>query len=158
MGAKGFYAAQEGHIVNALPPVDISGGKFSDVWSMAKHAHATIIIQIGVSAAAFTKIILNACDDFVPTNRTAIPFNLFSEETAAGDTLAAKEAVAAAGKTPSAADTIMYVIEVDASDLPQGSPNLEVSLTNGTNSVIASVVAILSGSRFAEDQSATAIA
>lgn len=158
MSAKGFYTAQEGHIVNALPPIDISSGKFSDVWSMRKHAHATIIVQVGVSAAAFTKIILNACDDFVPTTRTAIAYTLFSEETAAGDTLAAKEAVLAAGKTPSAADTIMYVIEIDASDLPDGSPNLEVSLTNGVNSVIASVAVILSGSRFAEDLSATAIA
>ena len=158
MGAKGFYTAQEGHVVNILPPVDISGGKFSDVFSLRNHAHATIVVQIGVSAAAFTKIIVNACDDFTPSNRTAIPFTLFSEETAAGDTLAAKEAVAAAGKTPSANDGIMYVIEVDASELPQGSPNLELSLTNGVNSVIASAIAILSGSRFAEDQSATAIA
>jgi hypothetical protein len=158
MGAKGFYAAQEGHIINALPPVDITGGKFSDVWSMRNHAHATIIVQVGVSAAAWTKIILNACDDFTPATRIAIPYTLFVEETAAGDTLAAKEAVLATGRTPSANDSIMYVIEVDASELPNGFPNLEVSLTNGANSVIGSVIAILSGSRFAEDLSATAIA
>lgn len=158
MSAKGFYVAQQGHIINALPPIDISSGKFSDVWSMAKHQHCTIIVQVGVSAAAFTKIIVQACDDFVPTATTDIAYTLFSEETAAGDTLAAKEAVAAAGKTPSANDNIMYVIEVDASELPDGKPNLRVSLTNGVNSVIASVVAILSGSRFAEDVSATAIA
>ena len=157
MSAKGFYVAQEGHIVNALPPIDISSGKFSDVWSMKNYQHCTIIVQVGVSAAAFLKIIVNACDDFVPTTRTALAYTLFSEETAAGDTLAAKEAVAAAGKTPSANDTIMYVIEIDASELPAGSPNLEVSLTNGVNSVIASVVAILSGARYAEDLSATAI-
>ena len=157
MSAKGFYSAQEGHWVSALAPVDITGGKFSDVWSMKKHAHASIYIPVGVSAAAFTKIILNACDDFVPTTRTAIPFTLFSEETAAGDTLAAKEAVLAAGKTPSANDGIMYIIEIDAADLPDGSPNLEVSLTNGVNSVIAAVGVLLTGARYAEDQSATAI-
>ena len=126
MGAKGFYAAQEGHIVNALPPVDITGGALSDVWSMRNHGHATIIVQAGVSAAAWTKIILQACDDFVPTNTTDIPFTLFSEETAAGDTLAAKEAVATTGKTPSANNGIMYVIEVDASELPEGKPNLRL--------------------------------
>jgi len=154
----GANIAEQFHVVNALPPVDITGGKFSDVWSMENYTHATIIVQIGVSAAAFTKIIINACDDFVPTTRTAIAFSMYAEETAAGDTLAARLAVAAAGHTPSAADTIMYVIEVDASELPAGSPNMEVSLTNTTNSVIASVVAILSGSRYAGDQSATAIA
>lgn len=156
--SKGFYTAQDGHIVNILPPVDITGGKFSDVFSMKDFAHATIVIQVGVSAAAWTKIIVNACDDFVPTNRTAIPFTLYAQETAAGDVLAAKQAVAAAGYTPSANDSIFYVIEIDAAELPAGKPNLELSLTNGANSVIASAIAILSGSRYAGDQNATAIA
>lgn len=150
--------AERHHFVNILPPIDISSGKFSDVFSMAKHAHATIIVQVGVSAAAFTKIIVNACDDFVPTTRTAIAFRQYAEETAAGDTLGAATAVAAAGYTPSAADNIMYVIEIDAEELPAGKPNLELSLTNGVNSVIASAIAILSGSRYAGDQSATVIA
>jgi hypothetical protein len=158
MSAKGFYAAQEGHFVNALPPVDISSGKFSDVWSMRKHEHCTIVVQVGVSAAAWTKIIVNATDDFVPTTRQAIPYTLFSQETAAGDVLAAKEAVLAAGKTPSANDSIFYVIEIDASELPDGKPNLEVSLTNGVNSVIGSVLAILSGARYEDDQSPTVVA
>lgn len=153
-----FYTAQEGHIVNALPPIDITGGVTSDVWSMAEHDHATIVVAVGVSAAAFTKIILNACDDFVPTNTEAIGYTLYSEETAAGDTLGAAEAVAAAGKTPSANDNIFYVLEVDANQLPDGKPNLQVSLTNGVNSVIASVTAVLSGSRYAGDQNATVIA
>lgn len=153
-----FVAAQDGHIVNALPPIDITGGKQSDVWSMKNFGHATIIIQIGVSAAAFTKIILQACDDFTPSNTTDIAYRLYKEETAAGDTLSAVEAVAAAGKTPSANDTIMYVIEIDADELPDGKPNLRVSLTNGANSVIASVVAILSEARFSGDQNETAIA
>lgn len=152
------YIAQQTHIVNALPPVDITGGKLSDVWSMKDYAHASIIVQVGVSAAAFTKIILQACDDFVPTNTTDIAYKLYAEETALGDTLGAVEAVAATGKTPSANDTIMYVIEVDAAELPAGKPCLRVSLTNGANSVIGSVIAILSGSRYAKDQSATAIA
>lgn len=153
-----FYAAQEGHFVNALPPVDITGGVATDVWSMESHAHASILVAVGVSAAAFTKIIVQACDDFVPTNTTDIPYTLYAEETAAGDTLGAAEAVAATGRTPSANDNIMYVIEIDADELPAGKPNLRVSLTNGTNSVIASVTVVLSGSRYAGDQNATAIA
>jgi len=155
---KGLTIAEGAHVINALPPIDITSGRFSDVWSMENYAHATIIVQVGVSAAAFTKIIVNACDDFVPTTRTALAYAMYAEETAAGDTLGARTAVAAAGHTPSAADTIMYVIEIDAAELPAGSPNLEVSLTNGVNSVIASVVAILTGPRYAGDQSATAIA
>lgn len=153
-----FFSAQEGHIVNILPPVDITGGADSDVFSMKNYSHASIVLQVGVSAAAFTKIIVQSCDDFVPTNTTDIPFTLYAEETAAGDTLGAKEAVAAAGKTPAAADNITYVIEIDARELPEGEPNVRLHLTNGANSVIASAVALLSGSRYASDQTATAIA
>ena len=155
---KGINIAEQCHIVNAMPPINITGGVDSDVWSMAKHEHAPIIIPIGVSAAAFTKIILQACDDFVPSATTDIGYRLYAEETAAGDTLDAAEAVAAAGRTPDAADNIVYVIEIDASELPAGKPNLRVHLTNGVNAVIASVIVILSGARYSEVQSASTTA
>jgi hypothetical protein len=83
---------------------------------------------------------------------------IYKEETAAGDTLGSATAVLAAGTTPSATDSIMYVIEVEAAELGDGYSTLELSLTNGVNSVIASAVAILSGERFTGDQNATAIA
>jgi hypothetical protein len=158
MGAKGFVIAEEGHVVNILPPVDITGGVTSDVWSMANYSHCTIILQIGVSAAAFTAIIVEECDDFVPTTHNDIAYHVYKEETAAGDTLGARTAVAAAGLAPSANDNIMYVIEIDADQLTDGFPCLRLELTNGVNSVIASAVAILSGARYASEQSATAIA
>ncbi|KKK97969.1 hypothetical protein LCGC14_2647430 [marine sediment metagenome] len=150
--------AEQLHIVNIMPPIDITGGVDADVFSMANYKHATIILAIGVSAAAFTKILVNEVDNFAGDNPVAIPFALYAEETALGDTLAAKEAVAAAGKTPSANDGIMYVIEIDADELSDGKGFIELSITNGVNAVLASAVAILSGARFGGDQSATAIA
>jgi len=155
---RGFNVAEQGHVVNVLPPVDITGGKSGDVFTMEAHAHASIIVQIGVSAAAFTKILLNECTSFAAAGATAIAFNVYKEETAAGDTLGARTAVAATGLTPSANDNIMYVIELDADELSPGYEFVQVQLTNGTNSVLASVVAILSGARYGQDQSATAIA
>jgi len=159
MGAKGINIAEKCHVVNILPPIDITGGVYGDVFSMENHAHATIIIQVGVSAAAFTKIILNECVDFTGHSGTAVAkaHSIYKEETAAGDTLGARTAVAVGGTTPSANDTIMYVIELDAAELSEGYGFVELSLTNGTNSVIASAVAILSGSRYAGDQNDTAI-
>lgn len=151
-----FRIAEEGHIVNILPPVDITGGKTSDVFSMENYAHATIIVQIGVSAAAFTKVIVEECDDFVPTTATGIAYAVYKEETALDDTLGARTAVAAAGLDPSANDNIFYVIEIDAAQLSPGKNKLRLNLTNGVNSVIASAVAILSGARYAPG--ATAIA
>jgi hypothetical protein len=156
--SKGFYTAQEGHVVPVLAPVDITGGKTGAAFSMKNHAHASILVQVGVSAAAFTKIIVNACTDKDGTNPTAIPFDIFACETANADVTGARTAVAVAGYTPSANDGIFYVIELDAAQLPQGSPYVQLQLTNGANSVIASAVAILSGGRYINDQSATVLA
>lgn len=154
---KGVNIAENMHVVNILPPIDITGGATGDVFNMANYAHATIIIQIGVSAAAFTKILVNECTAADATGATAIAHYIYKEETATGDTLGARTAVAAAGTTPDAADTIFYVIELDASELSAGSNYVQLSLTNGVNSVIASAVAILSGARYAQDQSPTAL-
>ncbi len=156
---QGINVAEMGHVVNVIPPIDISGGKKGDIFTMENYAHATVIIAIGVSAAAFTKILVNECSDLTGSDRTAIAYSVYKEETAAGDTLGARTAVALAGLTPSANDTIFYVIELDARELSDDRQFVEIELTNTSpNSVIASVVAILSGSRYGGDLSVTAIA
>ncbi len=157
MSAKGFYLAQEGHTVNILPPVDITGGKVAQAFSMANYAHVSILLQLGVSAAAFTKIIVNACTDAAGDSPTAIPFDIFTQETAGAskDVLSGRTPVTAAGYTPSANDGIFYVIEIDAAQLPAGKIYVQLDLTNGANSVIASAAAILSGGRDTSDQSLT---
>jgi hypothetical protein len=158
MGAKGFVIAEEGHIVNLVPAVNITGGVTGQVFNMKNHAHVSILIQIGVSAAAFTKIIVNECTDIGGDGPVAIPFALYAQETAGAvnDVLGARQQIASAGYTPSANDGIFYVIELDASELDQGFDYVQLSLTNGSNSVIANAVAILSGARFAKVSSATA--
>lgn len=145
---RGINIFEQAHLVNAIPPINGTGGKSTDVWHMKYHRWANIILQIGVSAAAATKILVFGCTDAAGTNPTAIPFTLYKEETALGDTLSAKEAVTAAGYTPSANDNIMYGILVDASELPDDKPYMYVQVTNGTNSVILSAVAILTGARY----------
>lgn len=157
---RGFYTAQQGHVVNILPPVDITGGKTAQAFSMKRHQHATIFVQVGVSAAAFTKILVNSCTDNAGTGAAAMAFALYAQETAgaSNDVLGARVDVTSAGYTPSANDGIFYVIEIDAAELPAGADYVELQLTNGTNSVIASALAVLSGSRYAEDQNATVTA
>ena len=88
----------------------------------------------------------------------AIPYSLYKQETAGADkdVLTAITAVAAAGFTPSAADGIFYVIEIDDAEMEAALAGplsgtlgqfayLQLSFTNGANSVIASAVAVLSG-------------
>jgi hypothetical protein len=156
---KGFYLAQEGHPVLALPPQDVNGGVSANRFKMNHHGHASIIVAIGASAAAATKILVHEADAESDGNKNAIGFDYFAETTANGDTLGAKQAVSAAGVTPTANDNVFYVIEIDASALSDGFDWIEVEITNASgNSVLASVVAVLSGARYSGDQSATAIA
>lgn len=148
---KGFNIAEQGHVVQFLAPVDITGGKTGQAFSMKNHEHASIFILAGVSAAAFTSMVVNACTDAAGSNPTAIPFNVYKQEAAGAshDVLGPRTAVTAAGLAPSANDGIFYVIELDASELPDGSPYVNVVLANGSNSVIGAGLAVLSGSRFA---------
>lgn len=145
---RGMNLAEQAHVVNVLPAVDITGGKTGDVFSMKAHRHATILLSIGVSAAAFTKILVNACSDAAGSNPEAIAFDIYREETDAGDSFGARHAVDAAGYTPSANNNIMYCIEIDAAQLPDDKPYVQLQLTNGANSVIASAIAVLTGAGY----------
>jgi hypothetical protein len=155
MSAKGFFSAQEGHWVPLIGPIDITGGKTSPPVALKVWNHASILLAIGVSAAAFIKIIVNACTDAAGDSATAIPFKLYAAETASLDQLGPLVAVPAAGYTPSANDNIYYVIELDTDDLIAVGPTFsyfQLQLTNGANSVIAFAGAVLSKGRYAGDQ------
>lgn len=154
---RGLVVSEMGHVVLALAPVSASGGKTTQAFSMDNYMHASIVIGIGAQAAQMTSIVVNACTSAAGANPTAIPFSVYKAETANGDVLGARTLEAAAGFQPSATAGIFYVIELDAEELPQGSPYVEVVITNGANADFVSVVAFLSGARFAEQQSPTVI-
>lgn len=161
--AKGIYTAQDEHVVNILPPVDVTGGKTSQAFSMAGARHASIILQIGVSAAAPTGVTVQAGTATAAVGASvagaaAIPFDLFKQETAGAgnDVLGTRTATAATGFVPSANDGIFYVIEIDGDSLPAGSPYVQLNIANGVNSVIASAVAVLSGLGYSGESNPTA--
>lgn len=153
-----FVLAEEGHVVNLINPIDINGaGADSDVFSMEGYSHASIVVQLGVTGAASTLTVYE-CDDFTPTNSTAIAFRYYAEATAGGDTLAAEAAATTSGISTGTADGIMYVIEIDAADLSDGYPCLQIKLSDPSAATVVSAVAILSGGRFKSPASATVIA
>lgn len=146
---SGFVLAEEAHVVNALPPIDLNGGKNTDVWDMADYASATIIVQLGVSAGAVPTMKVQACDDFTPSNTVDKAFTYYAETTSDGDTLAAKATAASTGLALSQNNNVYYVIEFDARELGDGYSKMRLSFSDPSASVIGSVVAILSGARFA---------
>lgn len=158
MSADRFYLAQSGHVVLALAPVDITGGVHSAAINFSKYSHLSAILAIGVSAAAPGLVTVEACTAQDGTGATAIAFDVFKSETAAGDVLGARTSVTATGFTPVAADGIFYVIELDRAAMPAGYKYVRVSVANTSNSVIASIVFVLSGASYAGDQSPTVLA
>jgi len=151
-----FYVSQMGHVVNVLPPVDITGGATTGVvFSMETYSHASVILQFGVTGAS-CNVTVEECDAFSPSVHPDITFSTFKEETAAGDTLGAL--VSAATLATSTNNSIMYVIELDAAQLSEGYPYVRLNWSNPGQATLASAVAILSGARYACDQSATVIA
>lgn len=159
---KGFVVAEQGHVVNIIPPVDNTGGKISQAFSMRDYQHATIIFQIGVAAAAGVTLKLQcgtatALGGTNVAGATPIGFKLYRQETAGAnfDVLGPGVIVPSTGYVVPAGNSIFYVIELDGQELPQGSPWVQLVTVNGANSVIGSAVAVLSGARFAEVQSPT---
>ena len=157
-GSRGFVIGEAGHVVNILPPIDLNGGVVnSDVFSMRNYNHASIIISQGVIAGAST-VTLEECDDFVPTNTTAIAFAAYKEETADGDTLGPRVAVPATGLVMTTNNNTFYVIEVDGQELSDGRPALRLVFSDPAAGAIVGAVAVLSRARFGEVESQTEIA
>src|SRR5688500_13686940 len=67
---------EETHVVKGLDPVAdaFSGTVYSDVVSMKENNRCVFLVVKGVGTTGTSTITVQACDDFVPTTRTAIPF------------------------------------------------------------------------------------
>lgn len=153
---RGFFLAEQAHTVLALAPVDINGGKTSAVWSHARYPHASIMIEMGVTGGAST-VTIEACDDFVPTTPTAVPFAVYKCETASGDVLGDRFECTATGFVTSLNDGIWYRIEIDAADLPIGQKNARVKFSNPGATTLAAVNVVLSNPRYGHKGTSTVL-
>lgn len=154
---KGITIAEQCHVVNAYPAADCSGAVWNtDVISMKNAAHATVILSAGTTGGTST-VTVQECDDTTPSNTSAIAFDYYSETTDSGDTLGDRASATTAGFTTSANDNIFYVIEIDASELSDGYPYFRVHGTDPGGATTINVVVILSGIRYAIENTPTAI-
>lgn len=149
---QGINLIEEGHPAVLLPPVDITGGAVCPRFSMERYRKAAILVTVGVSAAAFTKILVKECDAASGGTANAIPFSVYKAETATIDIFGPREAVTAAGLTPAAANNITYLVDLDARELSEGFHFVELELTNDSgNAVQACVLAVLTGGRYIDE-------
>lgn len=159
----GFNISEAGHIVNLIPPVDGNAGApvTCQGFKMDKYDHASIIVQLGVTAAAPTSILLVSSTAASSGTTTALPFRSYAQVTTgtSNDVLVGPTANAATGITSvTAADKVFYVIEIDSTELPDGQPYLQLQVTCPASSILVSAVAILSAGRFQYQGSATVTA
>jgi len=87
----------------------------SDIYSMRDHGRGLFVVYIGVGVTGTQTWTVEACDDVVPTNVSAIGF--WSREILTGDTDSAITRRAAAGFTVTAGSSKIILMEVDAKDL-----------------------------------------
>ena len=108
---------QNGHVAQGLPPVAdaFSGTVYSDVFNMKNYKGCTFIVYKGVGVTGTSTITVSACDDAVPSNRTAIPFKYRANTSS--DTWGAVTQATAAGFTTTAGSNHIYEIIVDGDEL-----------------------------------------
>jgi hypothetical protein len=156
---KGITLAEQGHIINALGPVDVAGGaKTSDYWNMNNYAHATIIITTGI-VGNDCLIKLYESKDNAGGVQQFKSFQSYQETTAGGDTLGARTTTASSGIQTGTNNVTTIVIEVDASELT-AEYNYMAVLTDTAAACLIAVTVVLTGSRHQGDptkESPTAI-
>ena len=144
---KGFYLTQEGKLVVGVAPIDIGGvAKVSDYWSMANYQKASIVVCCGVITNA-AQITVFESQDNAGTGEAAIGFSYYALD-GAGD-IGARTTVAAAGFSTGTTNNRAWIIELDASELSDGSPYMTVK-TDGAAANIITILPILEGARYAQ--------
>ena len=149
------------HFFKVLDPVAdaFDGTVASDVVNLGKGgSSAFFLIHKGVGATGTSTVTVEACDDFVPTTTSAIPF-LYRAITS-GDTPGAVTRAEAAGFTTTAGSSQIYAIQVPAENLAGlGYPCVRVKAVESVNSpVVGSIIGFVMDLKSAEDIDPTLIA
>lgn len=161
---QGFSLEQNAHLAQSTQPASLAAASTNngDVISMAKHERIDWLVSLGATdaTAADGLITVEACDDFVPTLVTAIPFRLQKREGGGLDVGDAGAKILAAGYTVPNTANIWYVVSVLARDLPEDRPNVRLVLLAASGGTVTEghVQAVLTGGDVREAASATVLA
>lgn len=147
-------------MVKGIDPIAdaFAGTVTSDVVSMKNHKLCEFLIYKGVGATGTSTITVLACDDFTPSNTSAVEF--WYQAITSGDTPGAATKATTAGFTTTAGSSQMYRIWVDADQLgASGYPNVQLQAVEVVNSPVLGGIAIrLSEGKSDEEIPTTSIA
>ena len=163
MSAKGFYLVQDGHFVDLIKPVSAGAAQTSTRFSMAAWGHGSIVLRFGAAGGPIGAVTLKVYPTFTGGSGVAIGFRYFLQAAGSApfDVFGGINQATSAGYTPSAdAADADLVIELDADELSAAANGTYVELdiaigSLGSTAQLLDAFGILSGGRFANDQSVT---
>lgn len=147
------------HLVKGLDPVAdaFAGTVSSDVVNLSLYGRAAWVIIKGVGTTGTSTITVEACDDVVPTNTTAVAFKYKAITT--GDTTGATTSATTTGFVTTAGSSQLYIVEIDAEAI--ASTGYKYARLKAVESVDAAVLGgilcVLGNPRSAQDVLASAI-
>lgn len=150
-----FVVSEHGHVVQLLAPQSLAAAGTTDTITMKNHAHLSAILNFGAGSGC--TITAGECTSAAGSDRTAISFRFAQEATANGDVLDAALAWGSA-ITIAAGTAAFAVIEIEGDELADGYPWVQFNISDPGAAKLASAIAIMSGGRYQEDITATAIA
>jgi hypothetical protein len=154
-----MHALHTRHYVKGLDPVAdaFAGTVYSDVVNLKNWRVCTFLIHIGVGATGTSTFTVEACDDTVPTNVSAVPF--VYREVTTGDTPGTLTKAAAAGFTSTAGSSKLIEISVESEALAaSGYGYVRLKAVEVVDSaVLGGILIELSQPRFAAEPNPSAI-
>lgn len=148
------------HVVPLLAPIDITTSTtVSDVVNMARAHSIQFCVQFGVITDDTAVITVLECDDVSPSNSTAIAFS-YRESSAVGtDSMGDRTAATSTGVTVAADDDgKAFYIDVDASELSDGYPYIQVSVDPGSSmSVCLMSISCMIDARYPQETQISAV-
>jgi len=158
--SKGFNVAEMGHVAIGQYPIAVSGLSTLDAVNMEGYSHLTAIVATGATNGAAITITAYASTNAAAGSAEQIYFNYYLETTASTDVTAAGvlNSTTALAFTNDSISNQFAVIEIDASQLPDGKNWVNLTESAGVSTTPFCVVYILSGARYAGPESPTVIA
>lgn len=153
---SGINLAEETHVIPILYPISMNAiATEPDYVNMENYSHLSIIIALGATNA--NPVTFTVKYSSSSSGGTAMAFNYYAETTASTDVLGARTAATTAGFAAANDSTsnIFYVIEIDASEIPDGYNFVGLVASGATTTTPGCAIGVLSGPRYAGAESAS---
>ena len=133
-------------IFSGLKPASdrFSGVNTVNWFSMSLYDKALGILDVGIGASGTAVVTARAASDSSGTGAEAIAFKR-RRIGASSDTAGTLTATASTGFTTTAGGGDMYLLEIDATDLPDGKHYVQFYLTEGVDSPVAAALTVILG-------------